>query len=328
MPKKTTAIAKFSFEVAVVEALDAKYGDIVIKDGNSYKTVMEGLAAYRDIRLVVDDEHKLLKSGILEAGRGIDKDWNRIKEHIQPGEDGLKAKRKVWDDKKAAIKEAKAQKERDRVEVIRAKIDKIDLKTIEAQGKTSDQIIDMQLELEDIVITKEEYQELTYQAKAILRETMESLSRAYKDRLKSEKEDAARKAESERLETIRKEQAAKEAELKKERDKLEADKRAEEDKKSREKLEKNLKEQAERDAKAKVELENKEKKDKAEAEEAERKEREAALPDKRKLIIFADSLQEIIVPDVISDLAQDLAAEVRGSLVGLSKEIRMKAQKL
>ena len=46
MPKKTTEIAKFSFELAVVEALDKKYGDIIITDGNSYKTVMEGLAEY------------------------------------------------------------------------------------------------------------------------------------------------------------------------------------------------------------------------------------------------------------------------------------------
>ena len=69
-------------------------------------------------------------------------------------------------------------------------------------------------------------------------------------------------------------------------------------------------------------------KDKAEAEEAERKEREDALPDKRKLIVFADSLLEIIVPDVVSELAQEIAGEARGALVELSKETRMRAQNL
>ncbi len=125
------------------------------------------------------------------------------------------------------------------------------------------------------------------------------------ERLRKKKE-ADRKAESARLEKLAKEQAieadrlkkvqddidAKAKALKDEQDKLEADKKAEQERKDREVFEKQAAErariQAEKDTIEKAKRENREAKKREEAEAVEKARQAELLPDKTKLLNFAD----------------------------------------
>ncbi|GAF84147.1 unnamed protein product, partial [marine sediment metagenome] len=181
--KTTKQLVKFDFDLAVITALDAKYKDIQITDGKSYAVVMQGLAEYRELRLAIDDMHKGLKKDILEAGRGLDADKNRLKGLLEPGENHLKEIRQVEDDRKAAIKEEKDRKERERIEGIQGKIASI-YGHRELKNNTPSSIIEERLIIvKAIKITADVYMEFGAQASEAKNTAVAALENALAERL-------------------------------------------------------------------------------------------------------------------------------------------------
>ena len=317
---KTKALVKFDFDVAVITALDAKYKDIQITDGKSYAIVMAGLAEYRGLRLRIDDMHKNLKKDILEAGRALDGDKNRLKCLLEPGEDYLQHIRLTWDEDKAAIKAEKEAKEAERVKVIQDKIISIhDLGVM--YGKNSLAIKERLTLVTGIEISTDIYQEFTAPAIECQKVTVDELERALADRLQFEKEEIERQAESKRLEAQRKEQEAAQAKIdeetrkiEEEKAKIEVAKEAEKLHKGREEFERQATLRAEEEVKKKGAREEQAKIEKEEA-EAKEKERKAAMaPDKEKLTKWVQSFNETNNP------TPQLKSKKAKEILGLAKE--------
>lgn len=356
--KTTKQLVKFDFDIAVITALDTKYKDIQITDGKSYAVVMQGLAEYRELRLAIDDKHKELKADILEAGRSLDGDKNRLKALLEPGEDHLKKIRQVEDDRKAKIKEEKARLERERIEAIQGKIDNIRhlgimLPNVSALVIEERLIIVKAMKLPGDV-------EFTGQAEMAQKTAIANLEQALTERIQFEKEEVERKAEAEHLEAQRKEQeaaqakideaekraakrqaendarmAAEQAKIDEENKKIEAQKyniaqeiKAEDARKEKEAFEKTAKENAEAAAAQKVLDMVREADEKKAAEVKEKARQEALRPDKEKLIKFADQLYDIECPVLKSTKAQKISSEARDKLGELAQDIRAKAKKL
>ena len=299
-------LIKFDFDVAVISALDAKYKDIQITDGKSYAVVMQGLAEYRELRLAIDDKHKELKRDILEAGRGLDGDKNRLKTLLEPGENHLKEIRQVEDDRKAKIKEEKDRKERERIEGIQEKVRSVVAQGIIYDTMPSSTIKERLIILKGHKVTKEIYAEFTDQTIQAQKEAVAGLERMLAYRIQSEKEALERKAEAKHLEKVRKEQEAAQAKIdegnRKVREgiaKLEADRKAVEDRKKQEEWEKDEKtrillELEQRGAEAEQKQIEKE-----EAEAKEKAEKAARAPDKERLIIWIQNFNETTLPSPI-----------------------------
>ena len=333
--KTTKQLVKFDFDIAVITALDAKYKDIQITDGKSYAVVMQGLAEYRELRLAIDDKHKELKSDILEAGRSLDGDKNRLKSLLEPGENHLKEIRQVEDARKAKIKEEKEAKERERIEAIQEKINRIRAQGIGGHNVPSSLIQERIIITQGMPVGKDVFMEFTEQAEEARKEAIAILEQALADQLEYEKAEAERKAEIAHLEAQRKEQEMAQAKIdegaRKVREgivKLEVDRKAAEETKEREEFERQVKIKAEQEAKEKGAREEQEKIDKEKAEAKEKARQEALKPDKDKLIKFADEIYDIETPTMKSPKAQKISSEARDRLGELAQDIRAKAKKL
>jgi len=338
-------IVKYDIETAVITALDAKYADVKIVDAASYAFVMSGLREYREHRLAVDDWYHEKKKSALEYTNALGDERRRVKGLLEPGEQHLKDVRQAEDDRKAAIQAEKDRIEKERVDTILFKIEcfeKVPLCT----GLNSDSVASMCDKIVAVQITEEVYQEFTEKAKEIRLATLTTLEDIYNDKVIQEKEAAERKAEIEKIEKLRAEQAEAEVkmheELRKieaekqaaqkiiddEREKLEAEKRAEQEKQDRaefrRKVEEDFKIQVERNAKEKAERLERER---IEAEK-EAKHQQEMLPDKEKLISFADFLVDLKPPVVKSKAAKEIIAEIDVRLADLRADIRVKVDEM
>ena len=319
-------LAAFSIEAAVIAALDAKFGDItVITDKNSYDFVMGGLREYRDLRIQVVEEHKLIKGPLLKKTKEIDARKTELLGLLSPGEERLKAVRKVETDRVAAI-------EQTRIDEIKAKID-----DIKSQAYSLSQLSANQLEariqlVKNFDILEYEFQEFMADAKAAAYNALVELDIALKDRIKRDEAEAERVAEEARLDKIREEQKAEREkaeakqleldarqakidatmqELANAKAELEAEKKAAEDKKNREAFEKqaldNARSKAEQDARERVEREEKARLAKEEAQKAEKARLESLQPDRDKLEAWANEILDMRPPKLESIAAKKIA---------------------
>ncbi len=337
MTKQTKALVKFDFDVAVITALDARYADIQTAEGTkNLALVMEGLSEYREIRTQIDTLHKEYKKDILIAGRSLDGDKNRLKSLIQPGESRLRDLKNVEDDRKDAIREEKATKERERVEAIQKKIVSIrDLGVM--RNEHSSFIQDRLVLTRGIEISEDIYQEFIAHAIAVRRDTIIELEEALKDRLQFEKEEEDRKAESERLEAQRKEQEAAQAKIdegnRKVREgiaKLEMDREAAEAAKEREDFERKAQEEADIEAKKKLEREACDRLEKEEAEKEEKARQEFLRPDREKLTKWVQSFNETNnpTPQLKSKKAKEILGIAKDQVEIILQDLEDKANKL
>ena len=102
-----------------IAEIEAKYKDIMPVDAATLKTLREGIAAYRNLRGTITDKHAELKKPILEEGRLIDAEKNKLIALIEPKEKALNDKRETYEKAEAA---AKALAEKQRVDKIKLKI--------------------------------------------------------------------------------------------------------------------------------------------------------------------------------------------------------------
>lgn len=189
--------------------------------------------------------HKVARSKTLIDGLGKEtqSEWkkkvdavNALRKKARDFLDDLKGEvRKPlteWDEEQERIKEEKIQKELERVEKLNAKIADIE-KLASIPNDFSCGYLNVRIEkLDAYNITEEEFEDRYDEAVRIKNETLDILTKAYKDREKWEKEQAEAKVEAERLEKIRKEQAEAQAKIdeanrkiQEERDRLEKERK-------------------------------------------------------------------------------------------------------
>ena len=313
----TTEIAKYNLETSVLTELDTKYKDFQLDPDNadSKAMLMAGLRDYRNMRLAVVEWHKVNKADIVKVGRALDAEKARVIDLISPGENHLKAIRKAEDDRLAEI-------EKKRVDGIRIMINDIRNLDYKLPDLNLKEMQELKKEVESTPITEDDYMEFVGEAMACVHNVLIAINNAIENRERLDKEEAKRKAENERLEKIRLEQeetqrrideanrkaAEAQAKLDEERrkiqvekDKLEAEKQAEENRKRREEFEKQAKERAEKEAQEKVEKEKIEEQERIKTEEAEKKRQEELIPDKDKLLAFAEYLDAIAPPKLFKN---------------------------
>lgn len=340
--KITNDLIKYNISTAVVVALEDKYKDVQITDGKSYAVVMAGLAEYRELRLKIDNKHKELKKDVLEVGRAIDGEKNRLKLLLEPGENHLKDIRNIEDARKATIKAEKEAKERNRIDSIRVKISNIQAMGNNLSIMPLKDLRELSNKLEKSEINTDEYMEFADEATKVLNDICYSVQTATGVAIQVEKRNAERKAEGERLEKVRREQEIAQAKIDKENRKIEeekriidqglrqieAEKKAEKERKAREEFERQATIKAEQEAKENARQKSEEAEALA-AVETEKAVRQAKMaPDKEKLIKFADELYDIEIPTVESTKAQKILSEARHRLGELAQDVRAKANKL
>jgi len=320
----STAIVKFDIETAVITALDTKYKDIKVTDGKSYAFVMKGIGEYRELRLKIDDRHKVLKKDALEYGRRVDAEKNRLKGLLEPGENHLKEVRQVEDDRKTEIKAVKEAKEQARVDKIRSKINDLQAVLITIITLPSNKIQAIQMEVESIEISVIDYMEFTEEAERVKANVLNTIQDYMKVTIENEKEDAERKIEAERFEKIRVEQEVTQKKIDEANQKL---------KEKEAILEKKEWERTEKIRIAKEMEEEKVKVEKEQEVEAERLEKDIAeqnrlKPDKERLIEYADKLFNITHPNVKAKSSKELLIEMNNRLFKLITGFKNQINKL
>lgn len=345
MPKEKVTneikdIVKFDIETAVIVALDAKYKDIQITDNKSKAIVMEGLAAYRNLRLAVVDGHKEEKEDALEYCNFLDLKKRQILARLAPGENQLKAKRQAYEDEIARVKAEKVRLEEERKENIQAEIHKIQEEAMPTILGTMalENLRELSSRLEDMEVKENKYMEFTEHAEKVLNDSYEAVQDAIAARIKLDKEAEERKAENARLEKARKKQEADQAvideankaikaaqkKIDDEKAKIEADKAKEARRVEKEAFEKFITEKAESAAAQKVKDDAAKKAEEEKVAEAEKVRKKALRPDREKLILFVGELMSITGP---LDLTDKLAIEILDEFIPKIREIALEIKK-
>jgi len=322
------AVIKYSVTDAVIGELKTKYAGLKIMDSASYENVRVAIGEVRDLRVSVENHRKHLKAAALEYGRNVDAEAKRITALLEEIENPLKAEKQKIDDEKARIKAEKDQKERDRVEAIRARLFAMQQVVSNFLGKTSLDLQAISERLFDTEITKEIYQEFTDEAEKVKMECLDAALKAREMRITWEQEEAARKVEAERLKIVRKQQQDEAQRLEDEKVRLQLERKADEDRRYREEIARHASERAETQAREKIEREAKEKKEKEEAEEKALELKRAQAPDKEKLMKFADDLRDLLGPPLDSEEANIILRDAHRAILGIIAMIRKEAGKL
>jgi len=301
-----TALVEYDVTDAAIFELKDKYQGLKITDMASYKEVSCAIAEVRGFRVSVEARRKELKADALAYGRRVDAEAKRITEQLFEVETPLKVLKKAEDDRKAAIKEEKERKDRERVYKIQDKIAAIQRLVAGSFGKNADEIEQLMAQAVNTEITPEEYMEFEERAGAVKLEVFQALSEAKSAREKWEQEEKesaaereAQKAEGERL-------AKEQTKIDEEKAKIELEKRV---------VEEAHRLEAQRIA--------------AEAAKAKEQLRQDALkPDREKLVVWADQLLEITPPVLKNAEAIGLANTMLYRIHGIADKIKEEAEKI
>lgn len=189
----------FSDSLERLDVLDKMYSDIIITDNKSLETVRVGIKAYIMLRKEIDDAHKDAKSPILQLGKQLDAKKKEVLSSASPGESRLKSIKVDWDKEKQQEKEKKQRLERERIEAIDAKIDKINA-FLELTGKSSDEFKKEIKRLEGMKIDPKKYQEFTEKAQRRRFYVLEILGKRLVEQTKHESDEADRAAKMKKIE--------------------------------------------------------------------------------------------------------------------------------
>ena len=295
--------------------------ELVIDEmGRGYVEVKAAHVKVKGLKRAVTGRHKELKTEHLKECQILDGERRRIYGLLDPIIDTLASKRQVENDRKTEIRKAKERKEQDRIDDIRAKIDGIKqwcYQGIEYGVPSPDiqRLVPMLVKTLDN-LTEEDFAEYLPEVRDCLLAVIEQTEKALEARLQFEKNLEAARIETKRLSEIKKQQEVEQEKIDTERHKIEEEKakieQVERDRKIKEEAEADTKVNAEKqiqeakEAQIKAEIEAKEAKARAEREAVEKIKREArekarleALkPDVEKLLDFAQSLQDVIGPEL------------------------------
>ena len=323
----------YKVSTRVIKDLSERYLKMVVTDKESYDKVSQGLRTVINLRVQVTEKRKEFK-------RTLDVESKRIIDLLTPIEDHLRSEKKIEDDRKEAIREAKRAVERKRVDKIKGKLDTLRDLAMGANSLDQAQLITLKGEISSVIISgwaglENEYEEFTAEARDVLRSVFGIVSGALEARIKIDKEDRLRKEEAKRQEETQAEQKAeaerleaqvkvirearervkqKQKEFDDEKVKFAAEKQAEVDRVAQEERDEQLAEAA----KVKAEKEAKDLKF-AQAQEAERQ--EALRPDKDKLTNYGYKLQSVECPELRDKVAIKFLVTTRFNLSQIVKEL-------
>ena len=202
-----TELAKYSLSDARIAEMRVNCMCIIVKDPkdmDSYVDCREKYKMVHEIRMGIEAKRKELKASSLEFGRAVDGEAKRLTKGVREIEDHLMEQRKVVEDEKKRIEEAKIQAEKDEKEKDRREEEA----RLETQRKEQE-IIRRQL--------KEAQDKLDADKKAI--EEEREANRLERERL----EYAALEAEEAKEEAVREEKERKEKIIQDEKDRKEAE---------------------------------------------------------------------------------------------------------
>jgi len=244
-----------------------------------------------------------------------------------------------WEAEEKKRRQEKIAAEEKRVQIIRENIEGIKKEAIFDPGTPADKLQKRLQELQSIHIAEDRYQEFTAEARACQTESSNILANALDKAIAWEAEQHKAKEEAARLEKIRKEQeeeaarfkaiadeqAAKQKAIDDEKAKFLADLKAEQERKDREEFERKAKEDAkiaaEKAEKERVEREEADRKAKAKAEAEEAARQEALRPDKEKLSIWANSLLDIVSPELSNEKSRKLASRTLSAIYQVARDL-------
>lgn len=189
---KTGKVIPFNATDAALTELRSTYGDISAIDADTddgYAFLRDGIKVLTKYRTGLDAKRKELKDPLLEAGRTLDAEAKRITAELKALEDPMKAKKQEKDEREKRKKE-------ERIARLQKKVDSLKAYADNARGKSSDEIAALIEEL-DAIDTENDFYDLTTEACTAKRETLDTLSELYTDRLSYER------AEDERIEQER-----------------------------------------------------------------------------------------------------------------------------
>lgn len=337
-------VVEYNITNAAIAKMEDLYMALTVsglEDEEGFNAVHDGRMVVKGKRIEVEKKRKEYKADSLAWGRKVDAEAKRIFGLLKPIEDHLQGQEDVITKEKERIKAEEEAKEKEKI------------------NKRVNELFALGVNIpffDLAMLSDDEYTEMFRSAKMAYEaeqlRIVEEERRLEKERIELErlrkKEEADRKAESERLEKLAKEQAieaerlkkiqadidAKEKALKDEQDKLEAKKKAEQARKDLEILEKKLaveaKEKAEKDEIERAAREAKELKEKEETEAAEKIRQEALLPDKTKLLNFADMIHVLTAGnfDLKTKKAQSLYSHILTNISILEADFRKEIEKL
>lgn len=271
--------------------------------------------------------HRVSRSKTLIDGIGKElvSDWKKKAKAI---DDHRKTARDFLDNLKATVRQPLTDYEDERAK-IKAEEERKEKEKINVRISELQKLGCVLPFMEVATMTDDEYSE-----------KLSLVTAEYEDEQKrKDEEEAARKAESERLEAERKRQEEEAEKLAEERRKIEAEKAAIEEQKrieqasheaaekarieERERIEREQREKdaAEKAAKERAEREDREKA-KAEQRAKEEAERQEALrPDKERLSVWADSILEIVPPELSNENSRKIASQALSTIYQAARDI-------
>jgi colicin import membrane protein len=337
--ESTLSVIKYDVTDAAIIELRERYAGMKIVDSASYEHVRVAIGEVRTKRTGVEKRRKELKAYALDYGRKVDAEAKRLTDALLTIENPLQTEKDRVDAEKEAVRQAKALKEKERVDGIRARITAFQHLLVEIQGKSSDEILKVLDNAMDCEAPEEIFMEFTAEANKSKEEVINGLVKAYQEKLKAEKEAEALKIEQERLAKQKAEQEEAQRKIDEEnrkvreaQEKLEAERKAEKERQERAEFEHRAQEEAkvraEAEAREKVEREAKQEAERIEKERIEKERKAAMAPDKEKLLTFADEIAAVKTPVLDSEQANTILSDASKAIRKILAMIRKEAEKL
>lgn len=320
----------FGIEVSALEELKGSSADIVeVNDNKSLKVAQAALTKLVSTRTWIDSKRKELKAPAIEYGKMTESKAKSLLEILKPEEDRLRALVDAEKKRKAEAKRIAEEAEKERVDAILARIEKIRDLPLSLASSGAEDIASGILLLDAMDISESIFEEYLSQATMVHAKVSAAMDDLFRAAQVREAADSAAKAELDRI-------AKQEAEAKAEREAAEAKQREEAEAKAKQVAEEQAKVKAEQEAEAKrladkqaeIDAQRKaiEDKEKAEAEserlkaEAEEAAAEAArlAPEQEKLQAYLDALLKVEAPELEHD---SYVAAVNRVVNAINKEI-------
>ncbi len=346
-PVSTTHLVEYGITDTALAELREKNKGVIVNDTASLKAARANKSEIVSLRTSLEASRKEKKKDVLEYGRKLDAEASRIKLALEEIEALIKTPIDAYENKLAAEKAERERIELARIQKIKEAIE-LNFGTsalIGLSGADSDRLnqrlsdvnnicfdesfqefhvaAEQQkarfiLQLESLIADAEakEREQKRLQREALrlerLREEQEERDRLVREALESEKAELAR---------IKAEQAAAQQAIDDERASLDAEKKAAEARKAHEEFERQAKANAEQEAQEKLARQQREEEAAAEAKKIEAERQAALLPDKQKLMAFAQKIRDIELPELKAVAAKTIIAACRNHLMNTASLI-------
>src|SRR3990167_8600870 len=306
----------FSKFITEVNELEVKAKAINITDISQVEEMSQAREirlSLKSIRVNAENIRKELKEGYLRGGKAVDGVANIIKALIVPLEEHLEKQEKFAENLEA---ERKARVDAERALELRKYLETDEDLALYNYKEMTDEVFSKLVEgVKKAFDTKQEA------IKKVEQDRLEITRKEKEEQERIRLENAKLKAEAEaREKELAKERAEQEKKLEKERAKARAEAEA------REKAEAELKAKQEAEEKTKRDVEVKKKADELAKLEAERATK--MQPEKEKLLVYAESIKNLVAPADLSVAGKVIVDEAEKKLLEVSQKIKLQLKSL